>query len=159
MQAALQSYNIFSNPSTYPPTTTTVAATYLVSAVPRNIAGILYDPFVANGTTEYNYLRSSNGKYFVAYSVGLNGTTSSTAISTAGVVTRVDADDICVTNGSGCDPGVLNCYAGYTKCSGACVDLQNDSANCGSCGNACSVGISCVGGSCGVVVGGPIVED
>jgi hypothetical protein len=40
-----------------------------------------------------------------------------------------------------------------TSCAGACcdngcVDLSHDAANCGRCGNACSVGRSCDAGSC-----------
>jgi hypothetical protein len=35
-----------------------------------------------------------------------------------------------------------------TQCSGTCVDPQNDSNNCGSCGNACAGGQQCVAGAC-----------
>lgn len=35
-----------------------------------------------------------------------------------------------------------------TDCSGACVDTQNDPANCGACGMACGTGEYCVAGSC-----------
>lgn len=136
IQAALQSYYIFSSPNAYPASTTSITTT-LSTATPKVISGVLYDPFGATATTEYNYLRSSNGKYFVAYSVGLNGAIGSIAVSTAGVVTRSDADDMCVTNGTGCDEGVLNCYAGYTKCSGVCVNLLTDANNCNGCGNVC----------------------
>jgi hypothetical protein len=44
------------------------------------------------------------------------------------------------------------CPAGLTVCGqGAfarCLDLQNDPANCGACGNACAPGIACVAGAC-----------
>ena len=44
------------------------------------------------------------------------------------------------------------CSAGLTFCGkGAfarCLDLQNDPANCGACGNACLPGIACVAGAC-----------
>ena len=35
------------------------------------------------------------------------------------------------------------------NCGSACVDLQNDAANCGTCGHACSGGQICVAGGCG----------
>lgn len=35
-----------------------------------------------------------------------------------------------------------------TECDGVCVDLQADSRNCGSCGNACASGSLCRAGAC-----------
>ncbi len=35
-----------------------------------------------------------------------------------------------------------------TSCSGVCVDLATDAANCGGCGNACTGGEGCVAGKC-----------
>ena len=35
-----------------------------------------------------------------------------------------------------------------TKCGGTCTNTQTDSANCGTCGNACSSGATCVSGAC-----------
>src|SRR3989344_8040193 len=48
-----------------------------------------------------------------------------------------------------CNPttGDCVCGAGYTYCSGNCVNLQTDLNNCGTCGNVCTSG-SCVSGSC-----------
>jgi hypothetical protein len=44
---------------------------------------------------------------------------------------------------------VSPCVAGGgTDCSGACVQLLTDQANCGSCGSACQSGLVCVNGSC-----------
>jgi hypothetical protein len=40
------------------------------------------------------------------------------------------------------------CPAGTTGCSGTCVDLTSDNANCGSCGNACPSGNPCTYGKC-----------
>jgi hypothetical protein len=40
-----------------------------------------------------------------------------------------------------CDPGTINC-------NGVCTSVVGDSANCGSCGNACPSGTSCALGSC-----------
>ncbi|MBL8949600.1 MAG: hypothetical protein JNK82_02410 [Myxococcaceae bacterium] len=39
-----------------------------------------------------------------------------------------------------------------TECSGVCVDLQNDSAHCGSCTTACAAGEVCRAGTCKVTV-------
>jgi hypothetical protein len=39
------------------------------------------------------------------------------------------------------------CPSGTITCNGVCVDLLNDPANCGACGNVCSFGI-CVAGQC-----------
>lgn len=59
-----------------------------------------------------------------------------------------------------CDAGECVCpSAGEVDCAGACVDPATDVANCGSCGNACSEGQSCVAGKCeGDVVEEPPVE-
>ena len=35
------------------------------------------------------------------------------------------------------------------ECSGQCVDVLSDQANCGRCGNACAAGQGCVSGVCG----------
>jgi len=44
--------------------------------------------------------------------------------------------------------GYTSCPSGQTNCNGNCVDTSSDSQNCGSCGNACAQGKSCVSGSC-----------
>lgn len=40
------------------------------------------------------------------------------------------------------------CTGSQTWCVDECVDLESDSANCGSCGYGCTGGTSCVGGDC-----------
>jgi hypothetical protein len=63
----------------------------------------------------------------------------------------LDACQMC-----GNDPRRLNggcgnyvcCGAGQTFCGGRCVDLNNDSNNCGTCGNICGGGTACVNGTC-----------
>lgn len=47
--------------------------------------------------------------------------------------------------------GPGSCTAGQDWCNGQCVDsfsYVNDSANCGRCGNRCSISETCTGGSC-----------
>ena len=41
-----------------------------------------------------------------------------------------------------------NCATGETECNSACVNVQTDSLNCGTCGVQCSGGRICQGGSC-----------
>ena len=83
LRAALESYRTFDTSHTFPPTTTTIGATYLSVATPKMV-DVLYDPFGATSTTEYNYLCSSNGKYYVVWSVGIPGSLQPTAISNTG---------------------------------------------------------------------------
>ncbi len=40
------------------------------------------------------------------------------------------------------------CGGGLTSCAGQCVDTQSNSAHCGSCDTACSVGEACYNGEC-----------
>ena len=50
-------------------------------------------------------------------------------------------------------PPPLECPEGQEECSGICVDLATDPNNCGECGTACSMGQSCVAGSCNCAAG------
>ncbi|HEY8431140.1 MAG TPA: MXAN_6577-like cysteine-rich protein, partial [Sandaracinaceae bacterium] len=50
-----------------------------------------------------------------------------------------------VCNAGTCEVG---CPTGETACSGTCVNLQTDEANCGECGMACGAGQVCVAGTC-----------
>ncbi|RME30307.1 MAG: hypothetical protein D6806_00395 [Deltaproteobacteria bacterium] len=50
----------------------------------------------------------------------------------------------------GCGGGGTECAgAGMILCGDVCVDTNNDSANCGGCGNACPTGTTCINGTCG----------
>ena len=40
------------------------------------------------------------------------------------------------------------CAFGTDLCGGACIDVLFDAKNCGSCGNVCGGGTSCVRGLC-----------
>jgi prepilin-type N-terminal cleavage/methylation domain-containing protein len=84
LKAAIESYNTFSNHHGYPPSSTILQASYLVNASPQIISNILYDPFGATPTTEYNYLSSSNGAYYIVWSAGTSGQNQPTAISSTG---------------------------------------------------------------------------
>ena len=101
MQAALESYRMNQETPAYPPTIATLGASYLATTSPQLIASALYDPLASSSTTEYNYVLSSNGAYYVVYSVGLGNITSAVTISDVGAVGR-DAGQPCASNGSGC---------------------------------------------------------
>jgi len=57
----------------------------------------------------------------------------------------------CQSNGQ-CSSGNCSsstcCASGLTACSGTCMNLSSNNSNCGSCGNSCTAGSSCSGGSC-----------
>ncbi|MEZ4409601.1 MAG: hypothetical protein R3A52_24485 [Polyangiales bacterium] len=60
--------------------------------------------------------------------------------------------NLCVGNTCvvGCSPE-RGCEAGSTCCDGACVDLQSNTASCGTCGTRCAVpngAPACVNGTC-----------
>jgi hypothetical protein len=40
------------------------------------------------------------------------------------------------------------CPAGKDFCGGTCIDIVNDSTNCGLCGNVCQTGVPCIAGTC-----------
>jgi prepilin-type N-terminal cleavage/methylation domain-containing protein len=58
----------------------------------------LYDPFGSTSTTVYKYALSTNGKYYLVYSVGADSTGAMT-ISNAGIVSITAGDPIWVSNG------------------------------------------------------------
>ena len=99
IQAALESYYINHSPNAYPASSTTVCASSLNSASPKIIASALYDPFLTS--TEYDYIRSSNGKYYVVFSVGVDGAADITGINDSGVLQGTSDDDLYASNGTG----------------------------------------------------------
>lgn len=100
LKAAVESYYINQNPNSYPASSTTICASTLNSASPTIVSEILYDPFLTTAT-EYNYIRSDNGRYYVIFSVGVDGVADITGINDAGVLQGTDDDDIYSTNGTG----------------------------------------------------------
>jgi len=87
IEAALESYYTF-NSNSYPVATTPITnlqATYLLNATPSMISNIIYDPFAASNT-EYSYMSSSNGQYYVIWSVSLAGYNQPVSISNAGAI-------------------------------------------------------------------------
>jgi hypothetical protein len=80
------------------------------------------------------------------------GTIDSSAID-AGSEARACGDCPGPTAGPGtpyCDQGSckIQCSTGFTLCGAVCADLQNDGMNCNECGQKCSTGMACQGGTC-----------
>ena len=98
LKTAIESY-VMHNSGTYPVTKTTPCVTYLNGASPLIVNDVLYDPFGATATTEYNYICA--GSYYVIFSVGPDGAADITGISAAGVLAGADDDDAYATNGTG----------------------------------------------------------
>ncbi|MDP3278564.1 MAG: hypothetical protein Q8Q09_25465 [Deltaproteobacteria bacterium] len=63
-------------------------------------------------------------------------------------VVDTDAMDTDVVGPDAAMEAAVMCTAPQTLCSGACVDTQADSMNCGACGTACPAGNSCRMGAC-----------
>ena len=162
IQAAVESYYNHQVPKAYPATTTTIGATYLIGAVPRVIpATPPYDPNGSTTTTEFRFIKSSDGRFWVASSIGVDQTNQTTAIAASTGSVTTSGDDICVTNGLGCGIGVtisMSCSGcANTCCNGVCVVTTGASAtdanNCGGCGTTsstyiCSKGKVCSSGAC-----------
>jgi len=69
-----------------------------------------------------------------------------------GAVCAVDAEccggQVCVNATCAQAARTAGCPEGQVRCSGTCVDIQNDEANCGACGVVCPAGQTCTGGTC-----------
>ena len=88
IEAALESYHTFVPSHSYPIQTsvyTNLQLNYLLHANPNMIATILYDPF-ATTPTEYSYMSSSNGQYYMIWSASLAGPNPPTGIDNTGKV-------------------------------------------------------------------------
>jgi hypothetical protein len=69
----------------------------------------------------------------------------------SGCASGVTCTGQCCAMGATCRKGKGKgcfCPPGQMVCSGVCRDLSTNVNNCGSCGNACTGGRSCVGGQC-----------
>ncbi|NLE65351.1 MAG: prepilin-type N-terminal cleavage/methylation domain-containing protein [Elusimicrobia bacterium] len=157
LKSAVESY--WNSTGGYPPTTETIAESYLLGATPQMLNRTLYDPFSPDGTNEYKYFLSDNGQYYALLSVGPDGALSTTTVSDSGVVVP-HGDDIVdgnaeqgeapeagsVENDGTCTENV-DCESGACV-SGACVDLLTDANNCGAPGNACCDIPVCSDGVC-----------
>ena len=99
LQAAVESYYIH-NSKTYPAdgSATWQSALTSSSTKPKLIGSALVDPF-STSSAQYQYDKSSDGKYYVIWSVGPDYTTDISAIDTSGSVGSAD-DDIYVSNGT-----------------------------------------------------------
>ena len=101
IQEAVVSYYAHQHPHAYPPTSATVATSYLAAAIPQLINGPVYDSF-STQWAQYNYQLSANGKHYVLWSLGPNANSGDIVIDNKGTVSGKDHDDICITNGQGC---------------------------------------------------------
>ncbi len=97
LQTAAESWFIHQNPQSYPATSPTPCAAYFNTASPLIVSNVLYDPFASPGT-EYNYVLSPSGSYYVFWSVGPNGT-AITGVADDGTITGVGPNDIYISNG------------------------------------------------------------
>jgi len=113
LATAVESFYIH-NKRSYPVQTTTVDSDWqsdansLTTARPTIVRSVLYDPFVAGGSTEYRYATSaaSGSQYYVIFSVGPDNTADITGVSTAGAIVGGPDDDIYISNGTSGTGGV-----------------------------------------------------
>jgi prepilin-type N-terminal cleavage/methylation domain-containing protein len=147
LQNAMELYYSM-NTRQYPPTSTSVGASYLVNSTPQTIPNPLYDPFAA-ANMEYNYMLSSNGQYYIIYSVGATKQGSVSAIDNSGNVSA-NASTICVTTGTGCQ-----CQAqGLEAYRGACSTTITIVA--ATYGSNCGCGYNNVGSSVAALCNGKV---
>jgi len=105
LATAIESFYIH-NSKAYPMQTTTVDTAWqsetssLTTAKPTIVTTALKDPF--KPAQEYGYATSaaSGSQYYVAFSVGPDGTAGITGISTAGAIVGTVGDDIYISNGT-----------------------------------------------------------
>jgi hypothetical protein len=63
------------------------------------------------------------------------------------VALEAGVDDVAAPEAPACD-SANPCAGGLTCCSGACVDVSRDPANCGACGVVCGTAQFCTGSAC-----------
>ncbi len=97
LQTAVESYYIH-NSKVYPATGATWESA-LTSAKPKLIGVALTDPF-STSSAQYQYGKSTNGLYYIIWSVGQNNAASITGVSDTGALTGTADDDIYVSNGT-----------------------------------------------------------
>ena len=100
LKTAIESYFMHQTPPSYPTPGVTWEA-QLTNATPRILGEILHDPFGATDTSEYTYVSSDNGLYYVISSLGPDGEGDVTGVGSEGRLMGIHDDDIFVTNGTG----------------------------------------------------------
>ena len=101
LQTALESWYINHNPNAYPDVSDSICSSNLNSAEPLIVSTVLYDPFRGGLGYEYSYILSPNGRYYVLFSYGPNGSKDISDIDDDGTLSGLEQDDIFVTNGVG----------------------------------------------------------
>lgn len=80
--------------------------------------------------------------------VTMDSNAVSTLSCTPSADAGVDSSSLVDSSPSPDAPTTICCGSASAVCGGACVNLNDDSANCGSCGNACAGNQVCDTGSC-----------
>jgi len=101
IRSGVESYYMHQTPNAYPPSSDTLISDYLINQTPQIVSEYLFDP-LRSDQSEYNYILSDNGRYYVIFSAGPNAQTDIGAISDEGEIDNI-VDDIYVTNGRGSD--------------------------------------------------------
>ena len=98
LQAAVESYWIHHSKQ-YPPDGSSTWQSVLTSASPKLIGSALTDPF-STSSAQYQFDKSSNGLYYIIWSIGPDNTADVTGVSDTGALTGSADDDIYVSNGT-----------------------------------------------------------
>ena len=98
LQAAVESYWIHHSKQ-YPPDGSSTWQSALTSASPKLIGSALTDPF-STSSAQYQFDKSSNGLYYIIWSIGPDNTADVTGVSDTGALTGSADDDIYVSNGT-----------------------------------------------------------
>ena len=96
MKLALDDYHI--SHASFPVDDVTQGQAALVLQKSAPLESYCYDPFGPNPTTLYEYKLSSNGLYFVVYSLGVGGAAAMTVANDGSIATTA-GKPIYVTNG------------------------------------------------------------